>query len=1151
MRAKGISLMISALMVISLVSMFQAGTVSAQGTSDHQIAIVKAADNLLATQNNDGGWEWENPDSNPSTGVPSPHNTRGVTAQGLLDAYKLTRDPDYLAACVKTYDGMVVLSGDPDPAKHRIRGPDIPFLVELSEITGNSTHADFAKARYEAALTEFGGGTATGFAQYIRDIRIAQGYPAVISWDINLYIQGALALGGYYPGQGYNTQAIDMAEVIYDSLYVDPVDFDFADNTQNEYWIAYTGAIEAFITTGTHGTEAADLTTTLLSSQQLDGRFIGVGDGSDAQTTAYAVIALLKAGETDAAMDGAGYLIDAQLLTGGYEYDGIGNTEITSEAAQALFDMMSVSVKIIVGPTPIPDGEAVAETDITLMNEYLAVTIAVGTTPPWGVTKMNIIDAAAVVGGVPQLDTIAQFSFVDNGWGAWPAYTTLEIVENTPARAVIVVSGYWKRIKAETTYTLEAGKNYLYMKTVLKNEDNKPYENILSGYAESLKRGWAFTPGFGTGSVDKLKDLTGAFDNWVSGYYEDYVIGILAPYYNFLSSSTGWVDPFMRHTMQPGENKVFEGWVNIDPIGATSKTLELSIEIENRPSGLVSGTVTTTGGVPIEKPIVIVERENQSYCWTVGSGGSYSIRLPVGTYTLYATAKDHGASTKFVVVVEENAIIIHDFTDVSPPGRVEFTVYRKDTGEPLDAKIRIFGTTTPLVRYISRTAAYTDFYDVGRVSFPIAPDKYRFEVSSGGGFISKVVKLENVVIAAGESKEFTILIEVLVEPYKLGWYGVDAHHHSDYLDGRTPPMDLVVAQLAAGLDFTFVSDHDWVGNHEEIAELSENRGVPFIPSVEISPAWAHHQIYPIPIGEYSVLSGLTASEMYERAGELGALVIQVNHPYYTGGGYFLSWEAGVIPGGYNPNWDTAEINGPWDSGDNKTLMKIWGLWNEGKRYYLVGNSDTHDVWASPYTGSPRTYAHVSWEPTPEAWAWAVKLGHSYLTYGPLVFPELNFGETFVGTSFEFSFMAVAVDGLKDVQVISEGKVVASQTLVGRTRAQLSFQFPVTESTWYSLIVTDKDGDRAITNPIWVTTGPAGATGPQGPAGENGATGPTGPAGENGATGAQGEKGEKGDTGDTGPTGPEEVAWVALFGAVAAILLVAYTTYTAKRTRSRA
>lgn len=346
--------MISALMLVSLISVFQVGVASAEeqtylerGATD---AIVKAADNLLATQNEDGGWEWMNPDNDPSTGTPSPYNTLGVTAQGLLDAYKLTLNTDYLAVCVRTYDGMVMRVENWENYRlkstdtyWRIRGPDIPFLVELSEVTDNSAYADFARARYENALDEFGNGTATEFAEYIRDARIGQGYPAVISWDINLYIQGALALDGYYPAQGYSTQAIDMAEVIYNSLYVGN-DFDFENKNQDEYWLAYTGAIEAFATTGTHTTEVFGLMSALLGGQEPDGHFVGVGDGSDAQTTAYAITALLKATETSAAVRGAYYLIGAQLPTGGYLYDGGGNTEVTSEAAQALFDVTQIEL---------------------------------------------------------------------------------------------------------------------------------------------------------------------------------------------------------------------------------------------------------------------------------------------------------------------------------------------------------------------------------------------------------------------------------------------------------------------------------------------------------------------------------------------------------------------------------------------------------------------------------------------------------------------------------------------------------------------------------------------------------------------------------------------------------------------------------------
>jgi hypothetical protein len=295
--------------------------------------ITKGADRLVNTQNNDGGWEWEIPSTDPT----SAPNTLGVTAQGILDAYKINKNSVYLNACIGTYNLMVINAADTgtDPQIHRMRGPDITFLVELSEVTGNRTYADFAKTRYLSALLEFGGNTATGFAEFIRVRRI--GLPALISWDINLYIQGVLALNRYYAGQGFDTDANFMAEVIYNSLYV-AKDFDFTATTQTSYWLAYTGAIEAFTTTGLHLDKIDSLKSALVASQLTDGHFPEHGGDSVLQTTAYAVMALLKVGENDAAEKGVRYLVNTQSVDGIWIENGKENTESDSEAIQAIYD---------------------------------------------------------------------------------------------------------------------------------------------------------------------------------------------------------------------------------------------------------------------------------------------------------------------------------------------------------------------------------------------------------------------------------------------------------------------------------------------------------------------------------------------------------------------------------------------------------------------------------------------------------------------------------------------------------------------------------------------------------------------------------------------------------------------------------------------
>lgn len=302
-----------------------------------RVMMTRAALRLLATQNNDGGWEWMNPDTNPSQGVPSPANTLGVTCQGLLDCYRVGSSARCLTACRAVYDSMVTYSEDPDPSKHRIRGPDITYLVELSEVTMTRSYADFAKTRWVSARAEFGGGTATGLAQWIRDTRIAQSLPAIISWDINLYVQGLLALERYFPGEGFGSQANEMVEVIYDSLYVPPVDFDITDDTLNEFWNGISGALDAFLSTETHPTQSGALASQLVGGQEDDGHFPGIVDGSDIQTTAYAVLALIKAEKDRAVLSSINYLVGSQLNNGGWLYDGGENTEVTSEVIQAVY----------------------------------------------------------------------------------------------------------------------------------------------------------------------------------------------------------------------------------------------------------------------------------------------------------------------------------------------------------------------------------------------------------------------------------------------------------------------------------------------------------------------------------------------------------------------------------------------------------------------------------------------------------------------------------------------------------------------------------------------------------------------------------------------------------------------------------------------
>ena len=730
------------------------------------------------------------------------------------------------------------------------------------------------------------------------------------------------------------------------------------------------------------------------------------------------------------------------------------------------------SVRAFWGPTPIIEGEAISQGDLTVINEYLAVTFGVGTLPPWGVTRGHIIDLAPVVDGAPMADIIAQFSFPVNGWGNWATYDEFKVVENSSDRVVIEATGYWKDIRVEITYTFEAGKNYVYIVTKLTNTGTIAYEDLVSGYAISLKKGWTFTPGFGTGRqyAPTPKEDVGALEDWVAGYYEDFAVAILAPYYTHLSTSTGWVDPFTIHTLKPGESRVFEGYLIVEPRGDVCKLREDIMEIKGEKGGVIKGKVTA-GGDPVPNPIVMVFKDEKPYCWSIGDGeGGYRITLPPGDYTLQATAKGYGLSSTVPVSINVGSEETVNIDDVTKPGTVKVKVVDSVTGEPLDALIKIRGGEKPIVKYLEVSVVYTEPDNVGYAEFQLPPGTYTIEVDRGAGFTAKPVVYEGVNVP----EDGVITLEASIEridPSRYGWYSADLHHHSDYLDGRTPPEYVVVAQSAAELDFVFISDHDYTGNYGELARLAATRGMPFIPSVEISPSWSHFNPYPLPLNvDYKPIRG-KACDMIAEMRQLGAIVVRVNHPYT---GYFSTWEKGEIPGGYCEDWDVAEINGWWGRSDEATLMKMWDLWNEGVMKYITAGSDVHDIWSSPYSGYPRVYAYIEGEPTPDKFAWSEKNGRTYITYGPLILSMNPLPGSIIVSDgeVELNLQLYSVDGLSKLEVISEGEKVKEILFQGEQTETLKLTLDLKDKledkrSWVQLIIQDKDEDRAITNPIWI------------------------------------------------------------------------------------
>jgi hypothetical protein len=461
-----------------------------------------------------------------------------------------------------------------------------------------------------------------------------------------------------------------------------------------------------------------------------------------------------------------------------------------------------------------------------------------------------------------------------------------------------------------------------------------------------------------------------------------------------------------------------------------------------------------------------VLKDGLPYIWVIGKNGQYNIDLPVGDYQVYATSKGYSDSIKHKVSIKSSESQTLSFDDLLSPGEVSIKVTDAKTNIALDAKISIEKGNKPLIEYFGAKTFFTELDRVGQASFTLAPGDYQLKVSAGSDFVAKPVLID-VSIVANKTSNLVSAVPVSTYPSQHGWYAGDLHHHADVLEASTPAEYLVRSQLAAGLNVIFVSDHDSTKNHEAIKTLADKRGIPFIPSIEISPSWGHFNVFPVEIGaQLSVDPGVDdVHDIIKDARHMGATVVASNHPFIPYG-YLSSLQKNTVPGGFDPSFDLIEINSEVDY--KQALEKARQLWSDGLPYYYTAGTDTHDVW-NEASGHIRMFVYTASKPKAKAFAQAMKNGRSYASFGPVIYPQnVMFGDTLKLAKNQpqsINFELLSVNGLKSVQLIGNGGLISEQTLSG-DQASVVFEVPQ-KSGWVSLVVEDSKEHKAYSNPIWL------------------------------------------------------------------------------------
>lgn len=302
---------------------------TAQGAVvDHREAAEDGAERLLDTQFEDGAFPWD-VDSDGAF-----QNVQGVTAQGLLDAYKATGNQAYLDAAGQTVDWLAAYFEDNPDAYSS--APNAYFLAEYGTLTDNGTAHDLARESLQRAIEDDRyADNPTALAEHVLEGRKGHGIPNYGLWDVALFTRAAQDVGNTTAADAFASVLVEQAQ---QATIVDPFD-----DTAASYGIGLAGLLFGLAEADVVGHQAViDNASAALEAEQADDGFVASGIYGGLQATSYAALGFAAVGELGAAHSACDWLTSDQLDDGSWETTPIWENqpqeyaETDSEAVQAL-----------------------------------------------------------------------------------------------------------------------------------------------------------------------------------------------------------------------------------------------------------------------------------------------------------------------------------------------------------------------------------------------------------------------------------------------------------------------------------------------------------------------------------------------------------------------------------------------------------------------------------------------------------------------------------------------------------------------------------------------------------------------------------------------------------------------------------------------
>ncbi len=467
----------------------------------------------------------------------------------------------------------------------------------------------------------------------------------------------------------------------------------------------------------------------------------------------------------------------------------------------------------------------------------------------------------------------------------------------------------------------------------------------------------------------------------------------------------------------------------------------------------------------------------------VGEDGTATIRVPAGELSV------QGGFDSFFngdVVTGEGPL------DIPEPAISTVTINGTADGEMAPMRATIVRDGGEILR----------FPVFGPTTRRVTPGNATVTVSRG---LEYDIYVEDVTFEA--DTEHTVTGDVARVVDTGGWVAGDFHLHSEMSTDSEHALPNAVRTIAGeGLEVVSSTDHDVITDYGPfLEEAGLTEWVLAITGSEVSdPILAHINGYPLVRDanhggfgsprwfEQTPLD--TFDELRELGDpDLGGAIVQVNHPTRNGSGWFrsialdpITGMAGSMPGdiglpeGTDLNdfdFDVIEtFNKSPDEDDELALEQTLGLWANGWRFGMMGNSDTHDFQRP--AGIPRTYIRVP-DDTRGVFTWpdvAMGIRNNELTVSGGVFVTAEAGAV-VGDSVPVSVRVQAAPWVEvdTIQIYAGPNVVIEEAVPATAevlRLDQTYDVPLSGSDF----VVVRAGGTARAAPV-INSAPFGITSP--------------------------------------------------------------------------